>query len=280
MQELTQTDLDHFLKETTGTSDLFDILAKLSLYGPKEILYKNLKIRLESAMSYSKLELNGLIEALKLYFQKKPKKDFDSINIEFYQDKLHPVIMSILYAISEPFMLRSITKREILYLALKLSDIKNIFIGGIGCGEVIGDISRLPIIDPSKINIHGVDISASAIDYCNYRKNEFNFNTAFSVQDLDSYKLDKIYDLSELSEVIEHVRNPKELLANVSGNSRFTFVTIPVMLDVAEHLHLFNIPDIFKMISSSNSELLYYSIRVGYYVKQAFFFGLLKNPAL
>lgn len=277
MQELTQKDLERFLAATTGTSQAFEMFENVGSYGTKESLFTNLRNKLQICMQYLDADMDALIEGVKEYNAKKPDQNFEEVNKVFYQDKLHPIISTIFYAIAEPFLLRSTVKKEVLYLAFKLEKIKKMFIGGAGCGEVIDNLSRLLIKVPDDLSIKGVDISQPGIEFLNYRSKEFKFKTQFEKADLDNYVMNDSYDLSELSEVLEHVRDPQALLTKVGKASKLTFVTIPVMLNVAEHLHLFDLKKIIQMIQAADLDLVYYSVRNSFYVKQQFFFGLLRQ---
>ncbi|MBI5700570.1 class I SAM-dependent methyltransferase [Candidatus Saganbacteria bacterium] len=275
--ELKRPDLEYFIKETTGTPDLYEIFEKTGFYGSQEALYSDLNKRLVFCMNYLNCDLKFLIETVKESLSKTSEKDFEKINETFYQDKMHPIVMTLFYSISEPFLLRSIVKREILYLAFKLEKIDKMLIGGVGCGEIIDTIEKLPLVLPEDLRIKGVDISRSAIDFCNNKFKGSKIKMQFELSDLDKSDYSENYDLVELSEVLEHIRDPKALLKKIGEKAKLTFVTIPIMLNVPEHIHLFNIKDIVQMVREANLDMLYFTVRSSLYVKQHFFFGLLRR---
>lgn len=280
MANLTREEMESFLKDLTGTANIFDHLQKLGIYGSKEMLFASLKSRLEYAIDYSGITFDQLKKEISDSEKKHPEKKFEAINEVFYQDKLHPVIMHVMYGMAEPFILRSVVKQEMLYLAFKLSNPKKIFIGGVGCGEILNTINNVPLGNPLELEVKGVDISKPSIEFCEKRKGAFKFKSGFECLDLDLSDMDSVYDLSELSEVLEHVRDPQKLLQKVGAKSKYTFVTIPLMLDVAEHIHLFDMKSIIQLIRGAGLDIVYYTVRNSFYVRQMFFFGLLKNNNL
>lgn len=274
---LNQVDLDNILQELTGSSKTFELFQDLAIYGNKTQLYDELKIRLETCIKYSHLALPALIKSIREYESKKPEKNFESISEELYQNKMHPIVMHLYYALAEPFLLRNTVKSELLYLAFKLNRIKNIFIGGVGSGEILNNLSKVPGINQEKLSVFAIDISKSAIEFC--QRETYKFKTKFEAQDLDFYPLKEKYHLAELSEVIEHVRTPSKVLKNVGQQADLILVTIPIMLDVPDHLHVFNIRNILELILKADLDIIYQTIRNSFYVRQFFYFALLKSKA-
>lgn len=278
MAELAQKDLENFLEKVTGARNAYELFERLGIYGPRTHLFDLLKGRLEYCMSYLEIDFPTLFRKMMEYQKKNPEKEFGAINSELYQDEMHPIVMTIFYAISEPFMLRRIVKQELLYLAFKLEKIRKIFIAGVGCGEIFENIARVPLIEkPEEITVKGVDISVPAIDFCKKRDELYKFKIISEVADLDFCGFSEEYDLVELSEVVEHVREPQKLMDKVANSSKLVLVTIPIMLDVPDHLHVFNVAQVRKMINNSNMEIIYETLRNSFYVRQFFYFALLRG---
>jgi len=278
VNNLTQKDLEDFLENTCGTRNAYELLERLGIYGTRSYLFDLLKSRLEYCMNYLKIDFSILFQKMVEYQRKNPGKEFGAINSELYQNEMHPIVMTIFYAISEPFMLRKIVKQELLYLAFKLEKIRKIFIAGVGCGEIFENISRVPLIkNPEEIIVKGVDISLPAIDFCKKRSELYKFKIISEAADLDFYEFSEEYDLIELSEVVEHVREPQKLMNKAANSSKLILVTIPIMLDVPDHLHIFNVAQVREMIQKANFEVIYETLRNSFYVRQFFYFGVLKG---
>ncbi|MBU1027173.1 MAG: class I SAM-dependent methyltransferase [Candidatus Margulisbacteria bacterium] len=278
MAELTKKNLEAFLEKLTRNKDTFALFERVGLYGTQDHLFSFLKSRLEYCMDYLGVDFPTLFQRMMEYQKKNPQKEFGQINAQLYQDEMHPVIMALFYAVSEPFMLRKIVKQEILYLAFKLQKIKKIFIAGVGCGEIFENISKIPLIkDPEQIKVIGLDISASAIDFCKKRTSLYKFKIISEIADLDFYEFSEKYDLTELSEVIEHVRDPQKLVNKAANSSKLILVTIPLMLDVPDHLHLFNVAKAREIIRNAKLDIIYETARNSFYVRQFFYFALLKG---
>ena len=278
MSALTQKDLENFLKELTKSKDIFGLYEKAGIYGARAHLFNALKGRIEYCLDYLSVDFSTLVQRTLEYQNKNPKKEFGAINSELYQDEMHPVVMAMYYAISEPFMLRKNVKQELLYLAFKLQEIKNIFIAGVGCGEIFENISRVPLIAcPQEISVKGVDISKSAVNFCKERSSKYTFKTVSEVVDLDFYNFSDKYDLIELSEVVEHVREPQKLINKAADSSKLILATIPLMLNVPDHLHVFSIAKIKEMFKTAKLDMIYGTLRNSFYIKQFFYFALLKG---
>jgi 2-polyprenyl-3-methyl-5-hydroxy-6-metoxy-1,4-benzoquinol methylase len=278
MGNLTREDLEDFLERITGARNAFELFEKIGIYGPQTYLFDLLKSRLEYCMGYLGVDYPTLFRKMMEYQRINPLKEFGAINSELYQNEMHPIIMTIFYAISEPFMLRKIVKQELLYLAFKLEKIRKISIAGVGCGEIFENISRAPLIEkPEEITVKGVDISVPAIDFCKKRSELYKFKIFSEVADLDFYEFSEKYDLIELSEVVEHVREPQKLMNKVANSAKLVLVTIPLMLSVPDHLHVFNVAQVREVIQKANLEIIYETLRNSFYVRQFFYFGILKG---
>lgn len=278
MAELTQKELEEFLQKITGNKDVFALYQKVGVYGSRDHLFSLLKSRLEYCLDYLKTDFATLFKRMMAYQKKNPKKEFGEINGELYQDEMHPVVMMLFYAISEPFLLRQLVKQELLYLAFKLQKIKKIFIAGVGCGDFYDNIANVPLIkDPGAISVKGLDISVPGVEFCKKRGSLYDFKVSSEVGDLDYYDFAEKYDLIELSEVVEHVREPQKLLNNVASASKLILATIPLMLDVADHLHVFNVNKVREMLKSAGFDVLYETVRNSFYIKQYFYFAVMKG---
>ena len=280
MAELTQKDLEEFLQKITGNKDVFALYQKVGIYGSREHLFSLLKSRIEYCLSYLKTDFPTLFARMMAYQKKNPKKEFGEINGELYQDEMHPIVMMLFYVISEPFILRKIVKQELLYLACKLERIRKILIAGVGCGDFYDNIANVPLIkDQSSLTVKGLDISRPAVAFCNERASLYQFKSTAEVGDLDFYDYKEKHDLIELSEVVEHVREPQKLLGNVAASSKLALVTIPLMLDVADHLHVFYLKKVREMINAAGFDVMFETVRNSFYIMQYFYFAVLKGKA-
>jgi len=273
----SKEDLQKIVAEITLNPQTFELIEKLKIYGDRQILFKVLEGKLNYDLDYLKTDLASLISAMKQFETIKPAKKFEAISKELYQNPLLPVIMDLYYAMAEPFLLRKTVKQEILFTAFKLFQPQKMFIGGVGSGEILDIIKQMPMSDPARLDIHAVDISQPSIEYCKTKYPSLPFRVNFDLQDLDKIELDQGYDLAELSEVLEHVRDPQALMAKIGKSCKYVLATIPLGLDVPDHLHIFQPPQIMQLLNSAGLDPLYQTIRGGTYIRQFFYFGLLRK---
>lgn len=278
--QIKNEDLENFLNKISNDTRLFELYEKIGLYGSKAYLIENLKTALAFGLEYLNVEFPEFFRLFEKYSLKQPAKEFEAINQELYQDKMLPVVMTLQYAFSESFLLRKVVKQELLYLAFKLASIKKIFIAGIGSGEILKSIAQVPFLkNPEEIYIKAVDISQPVIDFCRYRVKEFKFNLDLETADLDCYSFLEDFDLVEISETLEHLKNPAVFLTEAGRHSKLILATIPICLGSPDHLHIFDLHKIKNLIYEAKLEVLYETIRNSFFIPQFFYFAILKQPA-
>lgn len=90
----------------------------------------------------------------------------------------------------------------------------------LGCG-----ISRLPIALREKgVNIEIADVSKRVVE--EYGKLGF-LGHVRDIEDIRSLKFDKVYDVIILSEVLEHTRNPEEIITALKPFTKKFLITVP-----------------------------------------------------
>lgn len=154
------------------------------------------------------------------YFTGTRKPDFKNIHKINYDE----------YWKSRGFSLnKKLKEREVIILKQIPSGSKVI---DIGCGN-----SLLPVALKNKnVNIEVADISSVVLD--GYRKHDIN-NVQIDLEKIESTELKDMYDYIIMSEVLEHITNPEDVIDNLKSHTKNFVLTIPNSAFYRFRLHLF-----------------------------------------
>lgn len=154
------------------------------------------------------------------YFTGTRKPDFKNIHKINYDE----------YWKSRGFSLnKKLKEREVIILK-QIPSGSNVI--DIGCGN-----SLLPVALKNKnINIEVADISSVVLD--GYRKYDIN-NVQIDLEKIESTKLKHMYDYIIMSEVLEHITNPEDVVDNLKSHTKNFVLTIPNSAFYRFRIHLF-----------------------------------------
>jgi 2-polyprenyl-3-methyl-5-hydroxy-6-metoxy-1,4-benzoquinol methylase len=121
----------------------------------------------------------------------------------------------------------------------------------LGCGHGILD---LLIAKKYNVKLHSVEFSKNRIYRCNYLKDRYNINNVtFIHDDINVFLENNInYDIIMAFEVIEHLYNQKEVIAQCRKKSKEIFLgTIPIQPNCKQKQHI----SYFKSINDAKNVL-------------------------
>jgi 2-polyprenyl-3-methyl-5-hydroxy-6-metoxy-1,4-benzoquinol methylase len=276
--EITRQQVENLLGRLSAEPNLFDVLGSLGIYGSSAFLEARLISAINISLEYLGVNFEEFLEKLATYHSIVPEKSFESINVLNYQHPFHPVMMKIAYAIAEPFLLRKLVKEELLEMLLKIWKINKIFVAGIGCGEIMESFHKQKFSQLRRgCKIHGVDISRPCLNFCRFLSEKISLPATLQEADLDDYSFEEKFELVEISEVLEHIRFPEQFIKKAATAGKLFLITIPIMLDNPDHIHVFDLKSISGLLNDANLDVLYESVRMSFFVRQYFYCAILKN---
>lgn len=122
----------------------------------------------------------------------------------------------------------------------KLKEREIIMLDMIPSGALVIDIGCGNSLLPVKLKEKGVDISvadASIIVLGGYKKYDIA-GKHIDLENIGAYSFDREYDFIILSEVLEHTKNPEEIISTLSSVTKYLLLTVPNSAFYRYRLHL------------------------------------------